>query len=91
MRFQLNTNYTEEELQFLEEHHCEILSEIKLSRTNFSKYEIPRRMFQYYGTYIGEIIDDENNESIWAVLSKWKGVYRWSALYADSQSLEQGL
>lgn len=91
MRFQFDTNYTEKELQFLEKHHCKILSEIILSKTNFSESEIPRRMFHYYGTYIGEIIDDENDELVWAVLSKWKGVYHWSALYSDLQSLEQGL
>lgn len=91
MRFQFDTDYTEEELQFLKQHHCKILSEIKLSKTNFSAYELPRRMFQYYGTYVGEIIDEENNELVWAVLSKWKGIYHWSAVYADLQSLEQGL
>lgn len=52
MRFQFNTAYTEEELQFLEQHHCEILSGIILSKTNFSEYEMPRRMFQYYGTLL---------------------------------------
>ena len=91
MKFQFDINYTEEEMQFLEYHHCEILSDIKLSGTNFSGNEIPRRMFRYYGTYIGEIIDDEYDELVWAVLSKWKGVYHWSGMYPDLQSLEQGL
>lgn len=77
----------DQEITFL----TEILSEIKLSKTNFSAYELPRRMFQYYGTYVGEIIDEENNELVCAVLSKWKGIYHWSAVYADLQSLEQGL
>lgn len=91
MRFQFSIDYTEEELQFLKQHHCKILSEIELSRTSFSKCDTPRRMFQYYGTYIGEIIDDESNERVWAVLSKWKGTYHWSGMYSDLQALEQGL
>lgn len=91
MKFRFDTNYTEEEMLFLEYHHCEILSEIKLSKTNFSECEIPRRMFQYGDSYIGEIIDEENDELAWAVLSKWKGVYHWSEIYPDLKSLEQGL
>ena len=78
-------------MQFMEQHHCEILSEIKLTKTNFSECEIPRRMFQYGGIYIGEIIDEENDELAWAVLSKCKGIYHWSGIYPDLQSLEQGL
>lgn len=91
MRFQFSTEYTKEEMQFLEQHHCKVLSEMKLSRTNFSEFDTPRRMFQYYGTYIGEIIDDESNELAWAVLSKWKGVYHWSGMYSDLHALEQGV
>lgn len=91
MRFQFSTKYTEEEILFLEQHCCKVLSEIELSRTNFSEYDTPRRMFQYYGTYIGEIIDDESKELVWAVLSKWKGTYHWSYMYTDLQTLEQGL
>ncbi|MCX4379034.1 MAG: hypothetical protein OSJ61_23165 [Lachnospiraceae bacterium] len=91
MKFQFDTNYTEEEMQFLKLHHCQILSEIKLSRTSFSKSEIPRRMFQYYGTYVGEIVDDESDRLAWAVLSIWKGAYHWSGIYSDLWSLEQGL
>ncbi|MDE7203123.1 MAG: hypothetical protein K2O91_14755 [Lachnospiraceae bacterium] len=78
-------------MQFLEYHHCEILSEINLSKTHFSNYETPRRMFQYDGTYIGKIINDENYELAWAGLSNRKGVYHWSGLYSDLQFLEQGL
>ena len=82
MKFKLDTNYSEEELELLKEHNCEVLSEIKLSKTNFSQYEVPRRMFKYGGTYIAEIIDDETKNLVWAVLSKWKGVYRFS-YYCD--------
>ena len=91
MSFKLDTNYSEEELQFISEHDCKILSEITLSKTNFSPYEIPRRMFNYGGTYIAEIIDDETNSPVWAVLSKWKGVYHFSTYYSSLERLEQGL
>ena len=50
MKFVLDTNYSAEELNVLESLGCEVLSEIKLSKTNFSEYEIPRRMFRYGGT-----------------------------------------
>lgn len=91
MKFQLNTNYSEEELNFLKKHDCNILCEIKLSKTNFSEYETPRRMFQYGGAYVAEIIDDETNDLVWAVLSKWKGVYHFSGYYDSLEALEQGL
>ncbi len=91
MRFKLNTDYSGEELQFLEEHRCKILSEIKLSKTNFSEYEIPRRMFVYGGAYIAEIMDDESGSLVWAVLSKWKGIYHFSAYYASLEALERGM
>lgn len=91
MKFKLNTNYSEEELKFFKAHNCEILSEINLSKTNFSEYEVPRRMFKYGGAYIAEIIDDETNNFVWAVLSKWKGVYHFSAYYDCLEVLEQGL
>ena len=67
MKFVLDTNYSAEELNVLESLGCEVLSEIKLSKTNFSEYEIPRRMFQYCGTYIAEIMDDETEGLVWAV------------------------
>ncbi len=44
MKFKLDAHYSEKELEFLEKHNCKILSEIKLSKTNFSEYEVPRRM-----------------------------------------------
>lgn len=91
MKFKLSTGYSEEELKFIEENHGEILSEIKLSRVNFSAYEIPRRMFRYGGEYIAEVLDEESNQLIWAVLSKWKGVYSFSQYYDSLVSLEEGL
>lgn len=91
MKFILNTDYSEEELKWLEENNCKILSEIKLSRTNFKENEIPRRMFKYGGAYIGEVLDNEDNEFMWAVLSKWKGVYNFTYCYESLDTLEQGL
>ena len=58
---------------------------------DLSEHEIPRRMFKYGSEYIGEILDDESNKLVWAVLSKWKGVYYFSTYYEDLDALEQGL
>lgn len=91
MRFIFDTNYSEKELEFLRKHNCEILSEIKLSKTDFSVEEIPRRMFRYYGIYVGEIIDDETKDFCWGILSKYKGVYRFTSSYESLELLEQGL
>lgn len=91
MKFVLDTNYSAEELNVLESLGCEVLSEIKLSKTNFSEYEIPRRMFRYGGTYIAEIIDDETEGRVWAVLSKWKGIYHFSACSDSLETIIQGL
>lgn len=91
MKFKLNTVYTAEETSFLERNNCEILTEIKLGKTDFHDNEIPRRMFRYGGDYIAEIIDDESGESVWVVLSKFKGVYRLTAYYSDFSALENGL
>ena len=91
MKFVLDTNYSAEELNVLESLGCEVLSERKLSKTNFSEYEIPRRMFRYGGTYIAEIIDDETEGLVWAVLSKWKGIYHFSACSDSLEAIIQGL
>ena len=48
-------------------------------------------MFKYGGEYIGEIYDDVNGEYVWAVLTKWKGVYHISGYYQDLKVLEQSL
>ena len=58
MIYRLDINYSEEERYFLEVNDCEIISEIKLSKTNFSDKEIPRRMIKYGGQYIAEIVDE---------------------------------
>lgn len=91
MRYRLNTDYTADEMDFIARNNCVILSEIKLGRTDFSSNETPRRMFVYGGEYIAEIIDDESGEPVWAVLSKYKGVYRFTAYYGDLSALENGL
>lgn len=91
MKFKLDVNYSEEELKFIKKHNCEILPEIKLTMANFAENEIPHRMLKYGGTYIAEIYDDESDNLIWAVLSKWKGNYHFSSYYDSLCSLEQGL
>ena len=52
MKYILETTFNEEELNFIDKYKCEILSEIKLSKTNFTENEIPRRIIKYCGTYI---------------------------------------
>lgn len=87
MTVKLSSEYSENELDFLNKHGCEILSEIKLPG-NFN-FEIPKRMFVYGGSYIGEIEDGDG--LVWSVLSKFKGKYHWSECYEDLKSLEDGL
>lgn len=91
MKYIFDTTYSEEELGFIKKNNCTILSEIKLSKTNFSENENPRRMFCFGGTYVGEVFDEEINDFSWAVLSKWRGVYRFTSYYSTLQQLEQGL
>ncbi|MBP3414174.1 MAG: hypothetical protein J6L81_03120 [Clostridia bacterium] len=91
MIYKLDINYSEEEHRFLKEHNCEIVSEIKLSKTAFLDNEIPKRMIKYGGEYIAEIIDDETNTLMWAVLSKWKGVYRFTSYYDSLESMVRGI
>lgn len=91
MKFIFNTDYSDEEWKWLKENNCEVLSEIKLSKTDFLENETPRRMFKYGGSYIAEVFDSEYNEFIWAVLSKWKGIYHFSDYYDSLDSLEHGL
>ena len=91
MTYRLNINYSEEERHFLEVNNCEIVSEIKLSKTNFSDKEIPMRMIKYGGQYIAEIVDDETEGIVWAVLSKWKGVWHFSSYYDSLESIIQGI
>jgi len=91
MTYRLNINYSEEERHFLEVNNCEIVLEIKLSKTNFSDKEIPMRMIKYGGQYIAEIVDDETEGIVWAVLSKWKGVWHFSSYYDSLESIIQGI
>lgn len=86
MTINLSIEYSEKELAFLKEHNCEILSEIKLP--NGFDQELPKRMFIYGGTYIGEIEDEDG--LVWAVLGKFKGKYHWGGCYADLKALEDG-
>ena len=48
-------------------------------------------MFLYGGTYIAEIVDDETQSFVWAVLSEWKGVYHFAECYDCLEAMEQGL
>lgn len=41
--------------------------------------------------YIAEIIDYESGEPVWAVLSKFRGVYRFTTYYGDLSALKEGL
>lgn len=91
MKFIFDMKYSKTKLEFLSRHNCKMISEIKLSKMDLSEHEIPRRMFKYGSEYIGEILDDESNKLVWAVLSKWKGVYYFSTYYEDLDALEQGL
>ncbi len=91
LKYKLSTDYTAEEIGFLARNNCEILPEIRLGKTDFSNNETPRRMFRYGGEYIAEIIDDESGEPVWAVLSKFRGVYGFTAFYSDLHALENGL
>lgn len=61
MVFKLDVNYSEEELKFIREHNCSIPDEIKLSKTDFSGNEYPRRVFQYGSAYITEILEGTMN------------------------------
>lgn len=61
MVFKLDVNYSEEELKFIREHNYNILDEIKLSKTDFSGNEYPRRVFQYGSAYIAEILEGTMN------------------------------
>ncbi len=54
-------------------------------------YHLNNVSTQYGGAYVAEIIDDETNDLVWAVLSKWKGVYHFSGYYDSLEALEQGL
>ena len=47
--------------------------------------------FKYGSEYSWGNLDDESNKLVWAVLSKWKGVYYFSTYYEDLDALEQGL
>lgn len=87
MTVRLNTEYSENELAFLNAHNCEILSEIKLPKS--SDLTFPIRMFIYGSSYIGEIEDE--GELVWAVLSKFKDKYHWGGCYNNLETLEANL
>lgn len=91
MKFVLDTKYSKAELEFIKKYNCEIISEIKLFKFKFSENETPRRILKYGGAYVAEIYDDESNELVWAVLSKWKSVYHFSGIYDSLDMLVEGL
>lgn len=69
------------------EHGCEVLSEIKLP--NYFNCGLPRRMFIYCGSYVGELKDEDG--LVWAVLGRFRGQFLWGELYGDLKALEDGL
>ncbi len=91
MIYKLDVGYSEEERRFLNEHDCEIVSKIKLPNVIFADKEIPKRMIKYGGVYIAEIIDEETDDLIWVVLSKRKGVWRYTSCYDSLEGMIQGI
>lgn len=71
----------------MNEHGCEILPEIKLP--NYFNCAAPLRMFVYYGSYVGEIEDEDG--LVWTVPVKFRGRFQWGELYDDLKALEEGL
>jgi len=41
--------------------------------------------------YIAEIIDDEDNQFMWAVLSKYKGFWHYSYCYETLEDMRDGI
>ncbi|MGN0649446.1 MAG: hypothetical protein ACI4KM_03340 [Oscillospiraceae bacterium] len=91
MKYKLETTFNKEELFFIDEYKCEILSEIKLSKTKFKENEIPRRIIKYCGTYIAEIFDDEDNQFMWAILSKYKGIWSYSYCFETLEDMRDSI
>jgi len=91
MRYKLDTNYSEEERQLLTALGCEIIAEIQLSDTRFADNETPIRMIKHGSQYIAEITDDETDCRVWAVLSKWKGVWHFESYYDSLEILVNGI
>lgn len=91
MKYTMDTRFSDEELRILESYGCEIVPEISFARTDFAKNEIPQRMIKYGSTYIAEITDSESGESVWAVLSKWKGTWHSDSYYDSLEALMQGI
>ncbi len=92
MKFKFSVEYNEEELAFIKSHDCEIISEIKLSKTDFSENEIPKRMIKYGDSYIGEIIDNEDGSLVWGVLGKGrKGIWHFRLEYDSLEAMAEGI
>ncbi len=41
----------------------------------------------YWYSYVVQKVDDETGSLVWAVLSKWKGIYHFSAYYASLKNV----
>lgn len=91
MKYILDIDYSEEEYRLLLKNNCEVISNIELRKTDFTEKEIPRRMIKYGGQYIAETIDAETDKIVWAVLSKWKGVWHFSSYYDSLENMMQGI
>ncbi len=90
MTFRFDTHYNEEELKFIQERECRILSDITLTRIAFTAK--PRRMLDYGGTYLAEIYDEESDDLRWAVLTtNRRGFHDFALLNPTLQGLADSL
>lgn len=73
MKFKFATDYSFDEMVFIKKYNCEILSEIKLSKTAFTEKTL--RMIKYCGMYVAEIYDEEDGISCVVLRKSGKGEY----------------
>lgn len=89
MRFKLDRNYSDKEIEFIKENNCEILDELKLSKTDFQSGELPLRAIKYGGAYICKV--SETSEPAWAELTKFRGVFCFSNYYDSLKTVKENL
>ena len=89
----LDTNYSDNELDFIEHHHCEIISEWKYPEGSFQEHETPRRMLRYGDILIAEIWDSDESALAWAVMStgRFRGKYVFTYSCDNLEHLVLGL
>lgn len=98
MKFILNTDYDEDEMRFITQHDCEILSEVTLKSVAFTENDTPRRMIKYCGELIAEVVDEEDGSLVWSVLRRggrragaYKNKWYCGDIYEDLWSMAEGL